>query len=111
MSREQRIDLKTLRKGDKITVTFEVVEEADAHLDVSFDNNGNKYYFTRSLYGTVQRVPRPLAVKDRVTWPQICGEGAPMHGQILCIAGTQAWIENEYGNRFTAYLHELIRVD
>ena len=111
MSKEQLIDLKRLRPGDKITVTFEVVKSNDDFNNVSFLNGNLTFYFSlnRNLYGTVERALRPLAVGDRVTYP---ADAEKVYtGQILCIAGTQAWVENEFGNRFTAYLHELTRID
>ena len=110
MSKEQIIDLKRLRPGDKITVTFEVVKSNDDFNNMSFVNGNLTFYFSlnRNLYGTVERALRPLAAGDRVRWIHNIGKET---GRILCIDGSQAWIQAEAGYRSTSYLSEIERID
>lgn len=111
MNKEQRIDLNSLRVGDKVTLTFEVYSNTNLDAPVYLRHGVDEDFCLvkrHDYYGTIERAPRPLEVGDRVTWPTT---GAAALGKILCIAGTQAWVENEFGGRCTFYLHELTRIE
>ena len=87
----ERIDLASLRVGDKVTITFEVrntTPPGGAYLrhgtDEFYVGNAHTYH------GTVERAPRPLEVGETVWW-----HGAQV--EIRAIDGDAALVRRRYG--------------
>ena len=113
MTKEQRIDLDSLRAGDKVALIFEVYSGGGPTAPVYLRHGVDEDFCLvkrHDYYGTVERAPRLLEVKDRVKWHRL-GPSSFSYGHILCIAGTQAWVELNSGQRVTAYLNELTRIE
>lgn len=86
------IDLKSLKKGDKVTfsVTAEVMDEADEDGEVwAYAPGIGRFYLqsTKTYVGTVEKAVIPFAVGDAVKTLQ----GTP--GEIMAISGDRAWVK------------------
>lgn len=100
----ERIDLSALRVGDKVTITFEVVNQGLGHVYFRHLENCTVVAHANTYHGTVERAPRPLEVGDRVKRPIWCG-----YAKIKAISDGVALLKFQHGGWGHALLSDLTR--
>ncbi|RVU03574.1 hypothetical protein EOE18_14725 [Novosphingobium umbonatum] len=111
-----KIDLKSLKAGDKITATVTMVVknpvdfEGDVEVFLAGDPAGTGYSFylteKQDLQGTVEKAKPPIKVGDKVML-----KGGSWAYTVLCLDTGKAWLKDSRGDCMTYLVSNLEHAD